>query len=205
MGLPVRVADPEARVLAVNFREESLPGVFTVEAEPSVDERGFFARTYSNSEFAEHGISFTIAQASVSFNSRRGTLRGMHLQVPPHEEAKLVRCIAGSAYDVVVDLRPGSPTQLQWFGVELSAGRRKGLYIPTGLAHGFFTLEDQTELEYLISTSYEPSAAVGVRWDDPAIGIDWPGRPTVISSRDAAFPDVDAALIRYRGPTALGS
>jgi dTDP-4-dehydrorhamnose 3,5-epimerase len=189
----------------VIFREESLPGVFSVEIEPAVDERGLFARTYSEAEFAKQGISFKIAQASVSFNARRGTLRGMHLQVPPHEEAKLIRCVSGSVYDVVVDLRADSPTQLRWVGVQLQASLRNALYVPTGFAHGFLTLEDETELEYLISTRYEPLAGAGVRWDDPVIGVDWPSRPTVISPRDASFPDVDPADIRNQGPAALVS
>ena len=203
--MPIRVSHPGARGASLIFREESLPGVFTLEIEPAVDERGLFARTYSAAEFAERGIAFTIAQASVSFNACRGTLRGMHLQVPPHEESKLIRCVAGSVFDVVVDLRAGSPTQLRWFGLELDATQRNALYVPAGFAHGFLTLEADTELEYLISTPYEPSAAAGVRWDDPAVGIDWPNQPVVISDRDAAFLDLDPALIRDRGPAALVS
>lgn len=185
------------------FEEQSIPGVFVVEPQPALDERGLFARTYCRREFAERGISFEVAQSSVSFNTRRGTLRGMHLQAPPHEEAKLVRCVAGSVYDAVVDLRAGSPTQFQWVAVELAADRRNALYVPTGLAHGFVTLEDDCELEYLISTPYVPSAATGVRWNDPAFGIIWPSPPTVMSARDAAFPDVDVELIRDNGPGAL--
>lgn len=185
------------------FQQQPIAGVCTVEPEPARDERGLFARTYGLSEFAAHGIPFSVAQASASFNARRGTLRGMHLQVPPHEEAKLVRCVAGSVYDVVVDLRVGSPTQLQWLAVELAADRRNALYIPAGIAHGFLTLEDGCELEYLISTDYVPSAAAGVRWDDPAVGVRWPFPPEVISARDAAFPDVDVELIRNEGPSGL--
>jgi dTDP-4-dehydrorhamnose 3,5-epimerase len=187
----------------VIFREQSIAGVFTVDPEPATDERGLFARTYSESEFAEHGIPFTVAQASVSFNERQGTLRGMHLQVPPHEEGKLVRCVAGAVYDVVVDLRTGSPTQLQWLAMELTADGRIALYVPPGLAHGFLTLEDACELEYLISTPYAPAAAAGVRWDDPAVGIDWPAPPEVISARDAALPDLDIDRVRSHGPAAL--
>jgi dTDP-4-dehydrorhamnose 3,5-epimerase len=187
------------------FTEQRIAGVFTVDAEPARDERGLFARTYCASEFAEHGISLPVAQASVSFNARRETLRGMHLQLPPHEEAKLVRCVGGSVYDVVVDVRVGSPTQFEWLGVELTADRRNGLYVPPGLAHGFLTLEDESELEYLISTNYVPSAGAGLRWDDPAIGIQWPSSPAVISERDAAFPDVDVSLVRTNGPSALAA
>ena len=172
------------------FREQEIGGVFELEPEPAVDERGLFARTYAREEFAEHGISFSVEQASVSYNERRGTLRGMHLQLPPHEEAKLVRCLAGSVYDVVVDLRAGSATRLHWCAVELTAERRNAVYIPAGLAHGFVTLVDGCELEYLISAPYVPSAASGIRWDDPAIGIEWPLSPTVISERDASYPDI---------------
>lgn len=187
------------------FTEQALAGVFVIDPEPVADERGLFARTYGGREFEENGLSFTVAQASVSFNAREGTVRGMHLQLPPHEEAKLVRCITGSVHDVIVDLRAGSPTQLQWTAVKLAADRRNALYIPPGLAHGFLTLEDRSELEYLISTPYVPAAAAGVRWDDPAIGISWPSRPTVISERDASFPDLDVDAVRNQGPSALAT
>jgi len=183
--------------------ELAISGVLAFEVEPVRDSRGFFACTYSRAEFADRGIDFDVIQASTSFNERRGTLRGMHLQRPPHEEAKLVRCVAGSVLDVVVDLRAGSPTQFRWLGLELSAERRNALYIPQGLAHGFITLEDGCELEYLISTMYEPTAATGARWDDPAIGIDWPLEPVVMSERDAAFPDLDVPTVAERGPAAL--
>lgn len=177
--------------------------MFTIEPEPAHDARGLFARTYSREEFAQNGLDFEIAQASVSFNASRGTLRGMHLQTPPHEEAKLVRCLAGSVHDVVVDLRAGSVTQLRWLAVALSAERRNAIYIPPGLAHGFLTLEDASELEYLISSPHEPGAAAGVRWDDPAVAIDWPFAPTVISERDAAFPDLDQVRVADHGPAGL--
>lgn len=187
----------------MRFEELAIPGVFALELELVHDSRGFFARTYSRAELAGHGIGFDVVQASVSFNERRGTLRGLHLQRPPHEEAKLVRCLAGSVNDVVVDLRAGSATQFRWLAVELAAARRTALYIPPGLAHGFVTLEDGCELEYLISAAYEPSAAAGVRWDDPALGIEWPFEPEVVSERDAAFPDLDVASVSERGPAAL--
>ena len=189
MGLPLRLAGPSVGTRAVIFEELSLAGVFTVEPEPVRDERGLFARTYDMREFAEHGLEFHVAQASVSFNARRGTLRGMHLQTPPHGEAKLIRCVAGSVHDVVVDLRAGSPTQLQWLEVELSVKRRNALYLPPGLAHGFLTLVDECELDYLISKPYEPVASVGVRWDDPAFRISWPDPVQVISDRDRTYPD----------------
>lgn len=185
------------------FLEQAIPGVFKLEVEPAADERGFFARTYSRGEFAEHGLSFEVAQASVSFNEKKGTLRGLHLQVAPHEEAKLVRCVAGSVFDVLVDLRRGYPTQFAWLGLELTAGRRDAVFVPPGVAHGFITLEDGCELEYLISTPYVPAAAAGVRWDDSAVGISWPASPVVISERDAAFPDLDTERVRAEGPDAL--
>jgi dTDP-4-dehydrorhamnose 3,5-epimerase len=187
----------------VIFREQAIPGVFELVPEPAEDERGFFARTYARDEFAKHGISFAVEQASVSYNALRGTLRGLHLQLPPHEEAKLVRCLAGSVHDVVVDLRPNSPTQLRWLAVELDASRRNALYIPPGLAHGFLSLADGSELEYLISAAYAPAAAAGVRWDDPAVAIDWPFEPAVISQRDAGYPDLDVERVRRDGPAAL--
>jgi dTDP-4-dehydrorhamnose 3,5-epimerase len=187
----------------VRLTELEISGVFAVELEPAQDERGFFARIYSRAELADEGIDLEIAQASLSFNPQRGTLRGMHLQRPPHEEAKLVRCLAGVVYDVVVDLRVGSASQFRWLAVELSAERRNALYIPRGFAHGFLTLQNACELEYLMSVAYEPSAAAGVRWDDPVVGIEWPFAPTVISERDTAFPDLDAASITKRGPAAL--
>jgi dTDP-4-dehydrorhamnose 3,5-epimerase len=187
----------------VTFEELAIPGVFAIDAEPAVDERGLFVRTFDRSAFAERGLELGVAQASVSYNTRRGTLRGLHLQVPPHEEAKLVRCVSGSAFDVVVDLRSGSPTQLRWLWVELSAERRNAIYIPPGLAHGFLTLEDRCELEYLISVPHEPAAAVGVRWDDPAVSVEWPFPPTVLSERDEAFPDLDISRVRDEGPAGL--
>jgi dTDP-4-dehydrorhamnose 3,5-epimerase len=187
----------------VRVTELAISGVYELELEPAHDERGFFARTYSRHELGETGIELEVAEASVSFNARRGTLRGMHLQIPPHEEAKLVRCLAGSVHDVFVDLRGGSTTQLRSLSVELSAVRRNALYVPPGFAHGFLTLEDACELEYLISTTYEPAAAAGVRWDDPALRIEWPFAPVVISDRDATFPDLDVVRLAEEGPAAL--
>jgi dTDP-4-dehydrorhamnose 3,5-epimerase len=185
------------------LKELALPGVFAIEPKLLHDERGFFARMYSRDELAEHGIELEIAQASVSFNSERGTLRGMHLQTPPHEEAKVIRCLAGSVHDVVVDLRAGSPTQLQSLAVELSAERRNAIFVPESFAHGFLTLEEGAELEYLISAPYKPSAAVGVRWNDPALGIEWPFEPMVMSTRDATFPDLEVERVRREGPAGL--
>jgi dTDP-4-dehydrorhamnose 3,5-epimerase len=174
----------------VIYAELALPGVFELIPELVQDERGFFARTYDRAELAEHGLELDVDQASISFNARRGTLRGMHLQRAPHEETKLVRCLAGAVFDVAVDLRPGSPTHLSWVGVELSAERRNAILIPKGLAHGFLTLVDGCELEYLISMPYHADAGAGVRWDDPAVGIEWPFAPEVLSERDASYPDL---------------
>lgn len=183
--------------------ELSLPGVFELTQEPVRDTRGWFARSYDRDELAGHGVDLEVSQASVSFNARRGTLRGLHLQRPPHEEAKLVRCLAGAVFDVVVDLRPGSPTHQSWVGVELSSERRNAIFVPKGLAHGFLTLVDECELEYLISTPYNADASAGVRWDDPALDIAWPFEPVVLSERDAGFPDFDAARVAAEGAAAL--
>ena len=171
------------------FHETGLPGAFLIEPERISDARGFFARTWSAEELAERGLSTRIAQCSVSYNAARGTLRGMHYQIEPHAEVKLVRCTAGAIYDVIVDLRPTSPTYRRHFGATLSAASRMQLYIPEGFAHGFLTLEDDSEVFYQISEPYAPAAGRGVRWDDPAFAIDWPGEVRVIAPRDAAYPD----------------
>ncbi len=186
-------------------RETTVLGVLVIEPEPSIDDRGLFARTFCMAELATHGISMQIAQASTSYNECRGTLRGMHLQLSPHEEAKIVRCTRGVVFDVAVDLRADSATFLRWAAVELSAETRRELFVPTGCAHGFLTLDEATELEYLISIPYAPESAVGVRWDDPAIGIDWPFAPQVMSDRDRSFPLVDVDRLRSTGLAALGA
>jgi dTDP-4-dehydrorhamnose 3,5-epimerase len=170
------------------FTESALKGVYLIEPERQEDERGIFARTFCVEEFSVRGLDAAVAQCNVSYNRRRGTLRGLHYQVSPHAEVKLVRCTMGAAFDVVVDIRPGSPTFRQWLGVELSARNRKMLYIPEGLAHGFQTLEDDTELFYQMSKAYVPEAARGIKWDDPAIGIAWPMAPLVVSGRDQNYP-----------------
>jgi dTDP-4-dehydrorhamnose 3,5-epimerase len=174
----------------MNFRETAIEGVWLVEPERYEDERGFFARTWDAEEFERRGLSGRFVQASISFNRRRGTLRGMHFQDAPHEEAKLVRCTSGSIFDVAVDLRTGSPTHRRWVGAELSAENRLALYVPEGCAHGFLTLTDDAEIAYEISAFHAPDAARGVRWDDPAIGIDWPGEVLVVNERDRTYPDL---------------
>ena len=165
-----------------------LAGAFIIEMEPIADERGFFARAFCRATFAEHGLNPAIDQCSVSFNTARGTLRGMHFQAAAAAEDKLVRCTAGAIFDAIVDIRRGSKTHGQWFGVELSAANRRQLYIPKGFAHGFLTLAGETEVFYQISTPFVPTAARGVRWNDPAIGVAWPFAPIVVSARDAAYP-----------------
>ena len=173
----------------MTFTELPLGGAFLIEPDRLEDERGFFARTFCVEEFAARGLNTTVAQCNVSYNRRRGTLRGLHYQAPPHEEAKLVRCTAGAAFHVVVDIRPGSPTFRRWHAVELSARNRNMLYIPEGFAHGFQTLDDHTELAYLMSKAYVPQAARGIRWDDPDLAIQWPSAAgLVISPRDLALP-----------------
>ena len=171
------------------FRPTRLGGVWLVEIEPHQDERGHFARTWCPREFAAHGLDTTLAQASLSFNHKRGTLRGLHFQRPPHEEVKLVRCTSGAIYDVALDLRPGSPTRGQWQGFELTARNAAALYIPKGLAHGFQTLAPDSEVFYQISEFYEPDSASGVRFDDPAFAIAWPPPVAAISAKDRAWPD----------------
>lgn len=171
------------------FRETALPGAHVIELERIEDSRGFFARAWSTGDLAERGLETRIAQCSVSWNERRGTLRGMHFQRAPHEEVKVIRCVRGRLYDVIVDLRPGSPTFCRWVGVELDQDSRRMLYVPGGVAHGFQTLRDATEVFYMVSEPYAPESADGVRWDDPAFGIEWPlGEPTAISDRDRAWP-----------------
>jgi dTDP-4-dehydrorhamnose 3,5-epimerase len=171
------------------FRETKLTGTFLIEPERREDERGFFARTVCEREFQAKGIETRWVQCSISFNKRKGTLRGLHYQTVPFAEAKLVRCTMGSIFDVIVDLRPASPGFGQHVAVILSAQNRTALYIPKGLAHGFQTLEDASEVLYQMSEFYVPEAAVGVRWNDPAFGIDWPNRDPIMSDRDRRYED----------------
>lgn len=172
----------------MKFIETAIRGAYLVRMERFEDPRGFFARTWCAQEFAAHGLTARLEQCSVSYNGKRGTLRGMHYQAAPHREAKLVRCTSGAVYDVIVDARADSPTVGAHAGVELARGADTMLYVPEGVAHGFITLSDDTELSYLISVAYEPGAQRGFRWDDPALGIEWPLAPTRISARDAALP-----------------
>lgn len=173
----------------MRYSETPLSGVYVLDLEPVEDHRGFFARTYCEDEFRDRGLETHFAQASIAFSSRRGTLRGMHYQRDPHAEVKLLRCTRGAVYDVVIDLRPDSRTLRRWFAAELSAANRRMLYAPHGFAHGYLTLEDETEISYQMSAPYHADAAAGVRWNDPAFGVQWPFDPIVMAERDRSYPD----------------
>ncbi len=171
------------------FTETPLPGAFVIAPVRQEDERGFFARTWCQREFEAHGLVTRWVQCSISFSKKKGTLRGMHYQAAPYEEVKLVRCTMGSIYDVIIDLRSESPTFMQYFTVMLSSESRKMLYVPVGFAHGFQSLEGNTEVFYQMSEFYAPECVRGVRWDDPAFAIEWPEDDRIISERDRDFPD----------------
>jgi dTDP-4-dehydrorhamnose 3,5-epimerase len=191
------------------FKETNLKGAFIIELEPILDERGFFARSFCQKEFRLHGINMNIVQCNISYSKKKGTLRGIHYQTAPYEEGKLVSCIKGAIYDVIIDIRPDSPTYCQWIAVELTAhcsqltastsqltacclpltASYRMLYIPKGFAHGFLTLEDDTEVFYQMSEFYAPGYGRGIRWNDPAFGIAWPGEVSVISDQDFTYPD----------------
>ncbi|NJD62431.1 MAG: dTDP-4-dehydrorhamnose 3,5-epimerase [Deltaproteobacteria bacterium] len=173
----------------MKFTPTPLQGAYLVELERIEDSRGFFARSWCREEFGARGLNGNISQINVGFSGRKGTLRGMHYQVEPHAEVKVVGCTRGAIHDVIVDLRPESPTYRRWFAAELSAGNRRMLYIPERCAHGYLTLADDAEIYYLASTRYAPESARGVRYDDPAFGIEWPGPITTISEKDAHWPD----------------
>jgi dTDP-4-dehydrorhamnose 3,5-epimerase len=170
------------------FRKTALKGAYTIELEPHSDDRGQFVRTWCRDEFRRHGIDMAFVQSAVLVNDLRGTLRGLDWQAAPHEEAKLVRCARGAIYDVIVDIRPDSPTYRQWLGLTLTAGAQLMLFVPVGFAHGFQTLEDDTEVSYQLSTCHAPAAGRGLRFDDPALAIDWPLPVSRISERDRSWP-----------------
>jgi dTDP-4-dehydrorhamnose 3,5-epimerase len=178
------------------FTNTNLEGVWIVDIKKLEDERGFFARTFCQKEFRDHGLNPCVAQCNVSYNKMKGTFRGVHLQVSPYQEAKLVQCISGSIYDVIVDLRPESPTYLQHLGLPLTAQDHRMLYIPEGFAHGFLTLEDETNVFYQMSEFYAPESARGFRWNDRAFGIALPAQVNVISERDANYPNFSAELLK---------
>lgn len=172
----------------MTFTETHLPGAYVIEPEPVGDERGFFARMMCEKEFAEHDLDMDIVQANISYSARRGTLRGLHYQEPPHAENKMVRCTQGAIYDVMVDMRESSPTFLEWEGVELTAENRRMTYVPEGCAHGFLTLTEGCEAFYTVTAAYAPGAERGLRYDDPALDIEWPGDIRVVSEKDQSWP-----------------
>jgi dTDP-4-dehydrorhamnose 3,5-epimerase len=181
----------------MTFQETKLSGVFEIHLEPAHDSRGFFARSWCQKEFENRGLDPRVVQCNVSFNQRKGTLRGMHYQASPNAEAKLVRCTSGSVYDVVIDLRPQSTTFKQWIAAVLSSVQRNMIYVPKGCAHGFLTLEDNTEVFYQMSEFYSPESVGGVRWDDPAFQIVWPAEVEVISERDRTYADFEPVQCAY--------
>jgi dTDP-4-dehydrorhamnose 3,5-epimerase len=179
------------------FTETKLKGAFIIDLDKISDERGFFARSWCQREFEKNGLNPRLVQCNISYNNSKGTLRGLHYQVSPCEEAKLVRCTMGAIFDVIVDLRPESPTFKHYFAEIITAEDRKMIYIPEGFAHGFLTLQDETEVHYQMSGFYSPDHARGVRWNDPAFGIQWPADVKIISDRDKDYPD-------FRIPNGLG-
>jgi dTDP-4-dehydrorhamnose 3,5-epimerase len=185
------------------FTETRLQGAFVVDLDRKEDSRGFFARTFCQDEFTEHGLNPVVAQASVAFNRAKGTIRGMHFQFPPAAETKLVRCTRGAALDVIVDLRPESPTYLEHVAVELSEENGRALYVPERFAHGYQVLEDDTEASYQIGEFYAPDAAGGLRHDDPRLGLDWPLPPTEISEKDMSWPLLADSEEEIRGRMAI--
>lgn len=177
----------------MRFEQTELPDAYIIELEKIEDERGFFARAWDEKEFAQAGLETRVVQCNNSLSRHKGTLRGMHFQKSPYEEVKLIRCIRGAIYDVIVDLRADSSTYRSWVGVELSDDNRRSLYVPKGFAHGFQTLTDDAETFYMVSEFYTPEAEGGIRWDDPAIGIEWPMEPTQISDKDASWPYLEGS------------
>ncbi len=174
----------------MRFTRTELEGVWLIDLDTHDDERGFFARCWCRRDFEEHGLNPDIAQCNISFNRKRGTLRGMHYQAPPHEEAKLIRVTRGAVFDVVIDVRPDSATHLQWFSTELSIHDPRMLYISAGFAHGFQTLQDETEVFYQMSAFHCPEVARGIRWNDPALNIPWPVERKIISAQDRSYGDI---------------
>lgn len=196
MERPVCNLNTGGKDLSMKFVATELKGAFIVEPEILEDERGFFARTWCRKEFEQHGLNPNLVQCNISFNRNKGTLRGMHYQTSPFEETKLVRCTMGAIYDVIIDLRPISKTFKRWIAVELTAENRKMIYIPQGFAHGFQTLENDTEVFYQMSEFYAPEYARGVRWDDPKLNIQWPDDVRIISVKDRNFQDFDPKRIK---------
>lgn len=180
----------------MRFVPTPLGGAFVVELVLLSDERGFFARSFCQDEFRAHELNPVAAQCNISFNRKRGTLRGLHYQIKPHEEVKLVRCTRGAVLDVIVDVRESSATRYRWFATELTADNRRGLYVPAGFAHGFQTLTDDSEVLYQMSEFYHPESARGLRWDDPVLGISWPLGNPLLSPRDQSYPLIESGAAR---------
>jgi dTDP-4-dehydrorhamnose 3,5-epimerase len=191
VGWEVCRSNPRGEGSRLKFVGTPLAGLYVVEIEPRNDDRGFFARSFCKGEFDALSLERKVAQCNVSFNEKAGTLRGLHFQVEPHGEAKLVRCTQGAIYDVAVDIRPGSKTYLKWYAVELNSKNRRMMFIPRGFAHGFQTLMDESEVFYQMFESYHPESARGLRWDDPRIGIVWPPAKQIISEKDRTYPLID--------------
>jgi dTDP-4-dehydrorhamnose 3,5-epimerase len=189
MGWTVHCAHTGSEGLRMIFTETKLSGAYVVDIERMEDERGFFARSWCRNEFVAHGLNPQLVQCNISFNAAKGTLRGMHYQEKPCEEEKLIRCTMGAIYDVIIDLRPDSPGFKKYYSIVLTPDNRKMLYVPKGFAHGFLTLEDNTEVFYQMTEYYAPGHARGVRWNDPQFGIKWPSDVRVIADRDRNYPD----------------
>ena len=187
------------------FTETKLKGAFIIDIKKMEDDRGFFGRSYCQHEFEAHGLNTNAVQANVSYNKKKGTLRGLHLQLPPFGETKLVRCTRGALYDVIVDLRSGSETFKQWIGVELTAANYRMLYVPEGFGHSFITLEDETEATYQVTQFYTAGAERGYRWDDPAFAIQWPIAPVIISEKDQSHPPFTEASLLMADKAAIVS
>ncbi len=178
------------------FSETKLKGAFIIEIDKKEDERGFFGRSWCRNEMEQHGIKGVIVQANTSFSYKKGTLRGIHYQVSPYEEAKIIRCVRGAVYDVIIDLRTGSSTFKKWIGTELTSNNYKMLYVPEGFAHGFLTLTDNVEVYYNVTSFYSPGAERGIRWNDPYFNIKWPFEPVVISVKDRGHPDFTQNMLK---------
>lgn len=196
MGWQIRGPHSGSDDLFVIFSSTALDGAFVIDLDRRDDDRGYFARTWCVREFAENGLETDLVQCSVSHNLGRHTLRGMHWQASPHSEVKLVRCTRGAIWDVIIDLRPESPTYMSHLGVELSAESGRSLYVPKGVAHGFVTLVDNSDVFYQMSEFHDPASARGVRWDDPALGLEWPVSAPILHPRDAAYPDYRQMISR---------
>jgi len=180
----------------LTFTQTRLKDAFVIEPVVNADERGHFIRTFCGREFEARGLGSRTAQANLSFNFKKGTLRGMHIQKAPHSEAKLVSCVRGAVHDIIVDLREGSPTYKDWFGIDLTEDNLRSLYVPGGFAHGYLTLEDRTSVSYLVSEFYTPGSETGLRHDDPALGLKWPIPPILVSDKDLNWPDLNKEAFR---------